>query len=801
MQLFRKLCLAAVVLALFSIISGCARNDIKKTKLVVWGLPTGEDWKGLDAAIAEFERRNPDVDVRSMSMGAGGMNPQKLLTAIVGKVPPDVIHQDRFTIGDWASRDTFMALDEFIKKDANEPDGIRKEEFYHACWAEAVYKEKVYAIPFSTDDRVLFWNKKLFREAGLDPERPPQTWDELLDYAKRLTKYNKDGSIKQVGYIPMFGNCYLYLYSWQNGGEFMSPDGRTCTMNNPQSVAALEYVTKIYDELKGVEALDSFSAGFKSYDLDPFITDLVAMRVDVGWFIAFIARYGPDVDFGVAPAPVPKERLEGKPPFEGKPKFITWSGGHSLAIPRGAKNPELSWRFIKFMSSLEGTRIINEAQKNYNKSKERMFIPSLTANGKINEIILKEFAPKDPKYYKPLQLCLDMMAVSRYRPVTFVGQRLWDEHVRAVTNATRHKMTPQEAMDYGTKIVQKELDKTFNREKYPVLNMTYPVIIIAILLILSIFLMYRKYKKQEAHGNLTKGEMYAGFIFASPWIIGFLVFTLGPILASIVLSFCDYDVLHAARWLGINNYRELFTDDWTYVSKSLYNAAYLAIFGLPLNLILSLAIALLLNSKVGGMTWYRTIYYLPSIVPVVANLILWMWILNPQYGLLNAAWKATLSNWFNIAPPTWLASEQYAKPALIIMGLWGAGGGMILWLAGLQGVPQHLYEAAEIDGAGWWSRFWNVTFPMITPYMFFNLIMGTIGVLQSFEAQYIMTGGGPADATLVPVLYLFNNAFGYFKMGYASALAWILFIIILLLTLIQLKLAPRWVHYESEKGK
>ncbi|MHB1457950.1 MAG: carbohydrate ABC transporter permease, partial [Armatimonadota bacterium] len=292
-----------------------------------------------------------------------------------------------------------------------------------------------------------------------------------------------------------------------------------------------------------------------------------------------------------------------------------------------------------------------------------------------------------------------------------------------------------------------------------------------------------------------------GFLFASPWIIGFLVFTLGPILVSIILSFCDYDVLHAARWVGINNYRELMTDDWKDLSKALYNAGYLALFGLPLGLILSLSIAMLLNTKVKGMTWYRTIYYLPSIVPVVANLILWMWVLNPQFGLLNAAWKITMSNWFNIPAPGWLASEVYAKPALIIMGLWGAGGGMILWLAGLQGVPQHLYEAAEIDGAGWWSRFWNVTFPMITPYLFFNLIMGTIGVLQSFEAQYIMTAGGPANATMVPVLYLFNNAFAYFKMGYASALAWILFAIILGLTLIQLKMAPRWVHYEAEKGK
>ncbi|MHB1458529.1 MAG: ABC transporter substrate-binding protein, partial [Armatimonadota bacterium] len=512
MPLSRKLCLLAGILLLFNFVSGCARQTEKKTKLVVWGLPSGEDWKGVDAAIKEFERRNPDIVVRSMSMGAGGMNPQKLLTAIVGKVPPDVIHQDRFTIGDWASRDTFMSLDKLVARDRNQPDGVRKEEYYDACWKEAVYKEKLYAIPFSTDDRVLFWNKKLFKEAGLNPDRPPQTWDELLDYAKKLTKYNPDGSIKQIGYIPMFGNVYLYMYSWQNGGEFMSEDGRTCTINNPRSVAALDYVTKFYDEMKGVEALDSFSAGFKSYDLDPFITDLVAMRVDVGGLIAFLARYGPDVDFGVAPAPVPRERFEGKGIFKGQPKFLTWSGGFSLAIPKGAKDAEMSWSFIRFMNSMEATRIMNNAQKAYNKSKDRIFIPSLTANSVINKQMLKEFAPKNPKYAKPLQLCLDMMAVSRYRPVTFVGQRIWDEHVDAVTNATRHKVdSAQIAMDEATKVVQKELDKVYNRGNSPLLDWKYPLMILGALVLLVIFYARRKYLEYGPMGKLSKSETAAGF--------------------------------------------------------------------------------------------------------------------------------------------------------------------------------------------------------------------------------------------------------------------------------------------------
>ena len=796
---FRKISLLIVIIAAITLVSGCAKKQPEKMKLVVWGLQTGEESKGLDATVAEFERRHPNIDVRVLSMGAGGMNPQKLMTAIVGKVPPDVIYQDRFTIGDWASRDTFMSLDDLLARDQDKPDRIKPDEFYKACWAEAIYKGKVYAIPYNTDDRALYYNRKLFREVGLDPDRPPKTWDELLEYSKKLTAYRKDGGFERVGFVPNYGNSWLYLYSWQNDGEFMSPDGRTCTLNNPKSVEALKFMVSVYDTLKGVDAINSFSSGFKANEFDPFLTGLVAMKIDGNWFTNNVARYAPDLDFAVAPAPVPTARYEGKPPFTGQPQFITWSGGFSLAIPKGAKHVDESWEFIKWMVSEKGYMISNEAQKQYNLSKDRPYVPWMTANSRINEAIFAKFAPKEAKFREPTRIFLDMMKVSKYRPVTFVGQRLWDEHVRAFDLATHHKKSPQVAMDEGARVVQKELDKVFGRGKYKLLNWVYPMAILGALILLFVGFVIRKMREYGPIGKLGKGEAIAGYLFASPWIFGFLVFTIGPIIASIIFSFCDYDVLHAARWVGMKNFHELLTEDWYYMSKALYNVGFLALFGLPIGMATGLAIAMLLNTKIGGMTWYRTIYYLPSIVPVVANAILWIWVLNPEYGLINAAWRTTLGQWFGLAPPLWLANEATAKPALIIMGLWGAGGGMILWLAGLQGVPQHLYEAADIDGANWWSRFWNVTIPMLTPYLFFNLIMGTIGVLQTFETVYIMTGGGPVDSTLVPVLYLFNNAFMYFKMGYASALAWILFVIILALALFQLKLAPRWVHYESEK--
>tara|TARA_Y100000814_G_scaffold276895_1_gene237462 strand:- start:486 stop:1250 length:765 start_codon:yes stop_codon:yes gene_type:complete len=253
-------------------------------------------------------------------------------------------------------------------------------------------------------------------------------------------------------------------------------------------------------------------------------------------------------------------------------------------------------------------------------------------------------------------------------------------------------------------------------------------------------------------------------------------------------------VLHPAEFVGLENYISLFSEDLLFW-KSLANTAYMML-GVPLGMIAGLAIAMLLNTEIKGMRIYRTIFYLPAIVPVVASAILWIWVLNPEVGLINSFLRM-----IGIAdPPNWLQSASWglgSKSAIILMGLWSAGSGMIIWLAGLKGIPEHLYEAAEIDGAGAFTKFFNVTLPMLSPYIFFNLIMGIIGTMQVFTQAYIMTEGGPDDSTLFYAYYLFNNAFRYFKMGYASALAWILFLVILALTLLQLKLAPRWVHYEA----
>ncbi|QHT63138.1 sugar ABC transporter permease [Paenibacillus lycopersici] len=288
----------------------------------------------------------------------------------------------------------------------------------------------------------------------------------------------------------------------------------------------------------------------------------------------------------------------------------------------------------------------------------------------------------------------------------------------------------------------------------------------------------------------SRREALVGYGFASPWLIGLVVFVLFPVIASLRYSFMDYDILQPARWVGFANYEALLHDSLFW--KSLYNTLYYVLFSVPLTIVLGLGIALLLNAEIKGIALYRTLYYIPSIVPMVAASILWAWIFDPNFGILT-----NVVHFFGLSAPGWLSDPAWAKNSLILMSLWSAGSGMIIYLAGLKNIPKVYYEAADIDGAGLIRKFMNVTLPLITPTLFFQLIIGMIGSFQVFTQSYIITGGGPNDSTLFYVLYLYNNAFRFWKMGYASALAWVLFVIVMFLTWLNLKLSKRWVHYDQ----
>lgn len=295
---------------------------------------------------------------------------------------------------------------------------------------------------------------------------------------------------------------------------------------------------------------------------------------------------------------------------------------------------------------------------------------------------------------------------------------------------------------------------------------------------------------------MARQEEVTGWLMTLPWVIGILLWTLGPFGAAAYLSFTDYDILSKSTFVGLENFRTMLTADPLFWTALRVTTLY-AFVAVPLQISLGLFLAMLLNTKVRGLAWFRAIYYLPAVLSGVAVSFLWIWIFSADWGVLNF-----LLSLVGIHGPNWLTSERWALPSLILMSLWGVGGGMVIYLAGLQGVPTEFYEAAEVDGAGWWPKFWHITLPMISPVLLFQLIMGIIGALQSFTEGYVMTEGGPNDATLFYLLYLWRNAFEQLQMGYASALAWGIFVYILLLTLLVLRSSSTWVYYTGEiKGR
>ena len=764
-------------------------------------------------------------------------DPTRFLVSAAGGMPPDVIHFDRYAVAEWAGRGGFEPLDEYIQRDlADIASGRRKDiapqdvptrdRFFKACWNEGMYKGKVYGIPNSVDNRALYYNKDLLIAAGyktIGPDgevraRPPKTWGELAEYAVRLTQHDGKGRIKVIGFPAYYGNSWLYMYGWMNGAKFMSDDRRTCTLNAPRIVEALEYLKRVYDLQGGYPKVRAFEAGFQGNELDPFIQGKIAMKIDGVWVMERHASYGRDLNFGVAPNPMPQKRID-ELTAAGETAAISWSGGWAYAIPSTAKNKRAAWEFIRFLTSDRAFRIGAENDRILAESQGRLYVPNQCPVRKLNDEFYEKYVLRNdrlPQRFKEAyKVFNDLLPYSKFRPVTPVGQLLWNKHRDAaeeVLNGTDR--TPAEALDYHTAAVQRRLDEVLKPAPgRPIRSWTwffvaYGLLLAALAALVVLWDTRRGFRRrvgrlfgmsrsraeatiEGSRGGYFRRQWLGGYLCAAPWIIGFIVMAGGPMLFSLVMSFCDFDVINPARFTGGENYAYMVRRDELFW-KALGNTAFMLI-GVPLGMAISLLMAMLLNAKVRGIAVWRTFFYLPAIVPMVAASILWIWIFNPQGGFLNKVLEMA-----GLQGPLWLQDRAWAKPAIIIMGLWAAGGGMIIWLAGLKGIPQQLYEAADVDGANALQKFRHVTIPQLTPYIFFNLVMGTIGTFQIFGQAFIMTQGGPANSTLFYVYHLFNNAFRYGHMGYAAAMAWFLFVIVFLLTLFQMKFSKRWVYYEAE---
>jgi multiple sugar transport system permease protein len=842
--------IAIVALTVWTIRSMSPETSDGRQTIVFWGAQQlGED---IYAVVNQFEKLPENCDANGkpkykIILGTATSpditsDQQRLLCAVAGEVPPDVVWFDRFAIGEWAARDALENLKPYLaaqKKD--DPYYLNLDDYYQWAVKETSYARPgshdepgIYGVPLDVDIRVLFINSDLLRQEGLvDPKtkqpKAPSTWEELRDYANRLTRYKRPGDktsgIARLGFGPNFGNSWLYMYAWQAGGELMNADRTKVTLDSPPVVRALRYMADTYDDLGGyarVEAYQAYQRAFGGGPLDGFLDGKVAMKIDGVWSMESIADWDRDMDFMCVPAPIPADRLAAGA------KPITWGGGYSLVMPHTARNKEGAWKLIQYLCSNPVQTQLEEGRRELKLSAGRLYLPKSVANQKVFDALVTKYIYGNPDippcYQRAYQVVKAMMPQTLYRPVTPVGQRLWVQHIAAYDAGMNHTYRKQARDKLGPNasdddIENEEMHLALAGAQAPVQHMLDDILtplppetrvnwtpwfllylVLAILPPLGIIFYFRW---RKGHHMYKGKEVAAAMLFASPWMIGFICFVGGPIFFSILFSFTKYDVLSPAHWVGWTNFREMFHDEIFY--KSLGNTAYM-IIRVPLTMAASLALAMLLDRAIRGLGLYRTICYMPANVPIVAAALLWTWIFNGETGIIN-----TMLRWlFETTPmiwlqhllhvqftlPGWLQDANWSKPALILMSLWSSGGGIIIWLAGLQSIPDQLYEAASIDGAGPWRRFWNVTVPMLSPYILFNSIIGVIKTLQIFDEAFVMTQGGPDRSTLFYAYQLFQEAFQFFHMGYASALAWILFLIVLALTMLQLWLSTKWVHYD-----
>lgn len=628
-------------------------------------------------------------------------------------------------------------------------------------------------------------------------------------YVARLSRFDaRTGILREAGFIPLFGNSFFYLYGWQNGGNFVNDDGTIVTMSEPAIVEALQWVTDVYDAMGGqemvtyVQSVERGGVQGTSF-FDPFLQGRVAMRVDSNFFLRDILFLNPDLAFGVAPPPLPVSEIDrGVSPFG-------WGGGWAYAIPSTSQEKEAAWEVIRWIASDEANRLLTDYQASLARARGQKFIPPLAPDRRTMQWLQEEIVGADstipPNLVRAYSVFADLMPGSRYRPVSPVGQQLWNEQIRAADMAITHRDLPASALQRSQERVQRALDQALAPPRgvpinWPVLVWLYVIGVVAFVALL----IYTQERKRRVAGERGNRKWMEGYICAMPWLIGFFVFYAGPILFSLIISFSSYDILNPARFVGLENYRALlgFTTNpdtgealardplfW----KSLGNTLFMVLL-LPLQIVIGLGIAMLLNTNVRGLGFFRTVYYLPAIVPAVAGFLLWLWLFDPGRGLINQLLIGIgVRN-----PPLWIDDPALAKPSMIIMLLWGVGASMIIWLAGLKDIPRSLYEAAEVDGASAIQQFLSVTLPMLTPYILFNMIIGLIAIFQLFEPAYIMTDGGPSDSTFFYAYKLFDEAFRLLSMGTASAMAWILFVAVLAVTLLQLWFSRSWVYYGGE---
>ena len=741
----------------------------------------------IQQTIRAFERDHPGVTVHGERVTSSGEEyVQKLLVEQSAGLTPDVI----FCGGNYATfagRGLLLDLRPYVRRDPS----VQLSDYYPQLIRAFSSGDKLYALPRDIAPiGLVYYNKTLFDQAKMRYPDGSWQWDyaphpergdkDFLTVAQKLTHHTASIGSTVFGYAAGDNSSTMNNFVYSSGGAFVDNIFQPTKLlyTDPRVVQAIQLTQDLMGKYDvSPSAVDLASSGVGSHEL--FAQGRIAMYVSGIWEVPRFRTEIKDFDWDIAPFPAGPTGQRGV--------ATGWSG---YGIAASSRHKEEAWALVKYLAGPVGLS---------NLAKSGLAQPAISRLAD-SPLWLDNARPKNRR-----------LTIEEVPYVHFdVISPKWTEvnaivtpKLQLVWNGT---LTARQAVDQFRGPAQAKLDALNHPPFHPALNWGYGAAAMLLLVFGLAAWVWQGARQDIKTGRKagTSEETRAGFVFISPWLIGTAVFLLGPMLVSLLLAFSSWDMIAPAQWVGGGNFAEMAHDDRFW--KSLSVTLLYTLFSVPLGVAGSLALALLLNTKIKGQSVFRTLFYLPAVASAVAASLIWLRLFNPESGLLNYLLAALhlnpLMGALGLTDPSkgyvnWLGSEKTALGSLVVMSLWGIGGGMVIYLAGLQGIPQSYYEAADLDGANVWQKFRHVTLPLLTPTIFFTLIIGVIASFQTFTQGFVMTQGGPNNATLFYALYLYQNAFQFLKMGYASALAWILFLIILAFTAVQMKMSG-WVHYEGE---
>ena len=796
-----------------SVIRGALRGA---SLLVAWGLVAAASatihlriiaWDGEDNivpvrdAVRAFEKAHPDIQVTLQAVVKNYQ--EKLLAEVAAGTAPDVVHMDPPNFQKFARRGAILPLNQFFK----ETPGFDLKSYYKNLVDASSMDGLLYILPRDIAPIVpVFYNKKIFDEEGIPYPDGKWTWDfverpelrehDFLWMMDKLTKRDATGKVIRWGYAPawktaMTDMCFLELGArvadnYENPSKLLYDD--------PRIVKSFQFVADLSLKQHWMPSDVEFNSVMQTNARKLFTEGRIAMLQSGIWESTAlrkeIVKGQPGYfDWDIALAPAYKDGTRAYP-----------TGGSGYSIMSQTKHPHEAWLLTQWMAGKEG--MLPSAEQG-------MAQPAIRA--------LAQTPPWIPNSATPDELARPRNRIIMDRGADYVvfGPTnmdwpevfsLVDQQLQSIFDGTS---TAKAALTKGTRLAQRRLDVLRKDERLGPFDWRLGAGAgVLIMFALAAWVYGPEFRARRSRRE--KQESRIAYLFILPCLLGLILFTFGPMILSFLMSFARWDIIRPAQWRGLGNYKEAITGDPTFWVALRVTLVY-TLAAVPTGLVTALGLAMLLNTKVRGMPLWRTCFYLPSVVSGVAASIVWKAMFRADGGVLNTIIYGPdgSRNFLGLASllrpvatvngeVNWLGDPRTALGSLVIMSIWGVGGSMVIMLAGLQGVPDFYYEAATLDGANGWQKFRRVTLPLISPTLFFSLITGFIGSFQVFTQAFVMTEGGPDNSTKFYMLHLFNEAFMNLHMGYASALAWVLFFIILCFTVAQLK-GSKWVYYEGAR--